>query len=213
MKNLLIAALIILCFSCASDKKEVDLIVTNAKVYTVNSNFDTAEAFAIKDGKFEAIGNTSEIQQNYSAKNTIDANGKAIVPGLIDAHCHFYNLGLNKQTVNLVGTTSFDEVMKRVIDFQNKKNTNFIIGRGWDQNDWEDKVYPTKTLLDKLYPTTPVAITRIDGHAMLCNQTALDRAGITTKTKVSGGEIKIKDGKLTGILIDNPMELVEAHFS
>lgn len=212
MKNLLTCFLLIICFSCTSSKKEVDTIVTNAKVYTVNSNFETAEAFAIKDGKFEAVGSTLEIQENYSAENIIDAQGKAIVPGLIDGHCHFYGLGLNRQTVNLVGTTSFDEVMKRVIDFQNTKHTNFIIGRGWDQNDWEEKTYPNKALLDKLYPNTPVALTRIDGHAMLCNQAALDLANITSKTEVSGGEIKKENGKLTGILIDNPMELVEAIF-
>ncbi|WP_299890772.1 amidohydrolase [uncultured Lacinutrix sp.] len=212
MKKPILLIILLIAFSCTTDKTEVDAIVTNANVYTVNSSFDKAEAFAIKDGKFIAIGSTLEIQKNYSAKNSIDAQGKTIVPGLIDAHCHFYNLGLNKQTVNLVGTNSFDDVMKRVLDFQQLKNTNFIIGRGWDQNDWEDKEYPNKILLDKLFPKTPVALTRIDGHAMLCNQAALDLAKITPRTKVTGGEIKIDKGELTGILIDNPMELVEAIF-
>lgn len=212
MKKLIIVATIFTFLSCNNNKIEVDSIVINANVYTVDSDFAKAEAFAIKDGKFQAIGSTSEIQKSFSAKEIIDAKGETVVPGLIDAHCHFYGLGLNKQTVNLVGTTSFDDVMKRVIAFQEKKNTSFIIGRGWDQNDWEDKTYPDKTLLDKLYPNTPVAITRIDGHAMLCNQMALDMANVTTKSKVEGGEIKIKDGKLTGVLIDNPMELVEAIF-
>ena len=212
MKNSLFSLIILLAFSCTSGKTEVDIIVTNAMVYTVNSSFDKAEAFAVKDGKFVGVGSTEDIQQKFSTENSIDVEGKSIVPGLIDAHCHFYNLGLNKQTVNLRGTISFDDVMKKVIDFQNKKNTTFIIGRGWDQNDWEDKNYPDKTLLDKLYPNTPVALTRIDGHAMLCNQAALDLAKVTLDTKVSGGEIKRKDGKLTGILIDNPMELVEAIF-
>ena len=212
MKNLLVALIFLTILSCTNNKIEVDSIVVNANVYTVDAEFDKAEAFAVKDGKFVAIGSTLEIQEKYSAKDKIDAQGKTVVPGLIDGHCHFYGLGLNMQTVNLVGTTSFDDVMKRVIDFQNKKNTTFIIGRGWDQNDWEEKEYPNKTLLDNLYPNTPVAITRIDGHAMLCNQAALDRANITVETKVVGGEIKIKDGKLTGVLIDNPMELVEAIF-
>ncbi|AUC80801.1 amidohydrolase [Lacinutrix sp. Bg11-31] len=212
MKSLLFSLILLTTFGCGNKKTEVDSIVINANVYTVDSDFAKAEAFAIKDGKFEAIGSTSEIQQNYSAKEIIDAKGETIVPGLIDAHCHFYGLGLTKQTVNLVGTTSFDDVMKRVIDFQNKKNTTFIKGRGWDQNDWEDKTYPNKTLLDQLYPDIPVAITRIDGHAMLCNQVALDMANITVKTKVIGGEIKVENGELTGILIDNPMELVQAIF-
>lgn len=210
MKNLVLTLLTLTILSCNSTTTKADIIVINANVYTVDSNFNKAEAFAIKNGKFVAIGNTLEIQQNYSAKQIIDANGQTIVPGLIDAHCHFYGLGLNKQTVDLVGTTSFDDVMKRVIAFQNKKNPSFIIGRGWDQNDWEDKTYPNKTLLDKLYPNLPVVLTRIDGHAMLCNQAALDLANITVNTKVFGGEIKIENKKLTGVLIDNPMELVQA---
>ena len=112
--------------------------------------------------------------------------------------------------MDLTGTTSFDEVMKRVIDFQNERNVGFIIGRGWDQNDWEDKNFPNKNLLDKLFPDKPVALTRIDGHAMLCNQAALDLAAITSESNIEGGEILKENGKLTGILIDNPMELVEA---
>lgn len=201
-----------LLFSCESKKTEVDTIVTHANIYTVNSAFNKAEAFAIKDGKFVAVGSAHDIDKAFFAKETIDAKGQTITPGFIDAHCHFYNLGLNKQTVDLVGTTSFEEIIQKVIDFQKKKNTSFIIGRGWDQNDWEDKNYPNKKVLDSLYPDVPVALTRIDGHAMLCNQAALDLAQISTNTQASGGEIIQETGNLTGILIDNPMELVEAVF-
>ena len=212
MKNLFLSLIVLFVFSCKNDKNEVDAIVINANVYTVDANFNRTEAFAIKDGKFVATGSTKDIQQHYSATKVIDAKGQTIVPGLIDAHCHFYNLGLNFQTVDLVGTSGFDEVMKRVIAFQNKKQPKFIIGRGWDQNDWQDKTYPNKALLDELYPDLPIALTRIDGHVMLCNQAALDLANITIDTNVFGGEIKTEKGKLTGILIDNPIELVEAIF-
>ncbi len=198
--------------SCTSNKTEVDTIITNANVYTVNSTFGKAQAFAVKDGKFVEVGTTSDINNKYQATNTIDAKGQTVLPGFIDAHCHFYGLGLNQLRVNLVGTTSFDEVMRTVIDFQNERSNTFIIGRGWDQNDWDEKVYPNKALLDRLYPETPVALTRIDGHAMLCNQAALDLAGINKSTKIEGGEILKKNGELTGVLIDNPMELVEAIF-
>ncbi len=212
MKKLSLVLIAFAFLSCGKNKIEVDTIVKNANVYTVNSTFDTASSFAVKDGKFVEIAEASALEEKYSAGNTIDAKGKTIVPGLIDAHCHFYGLGLNQQQVDLVGTNSWDEVVKRVIEFQNKKKTSFIIGRGWDQNDWKEKEYPTKALLDKLYPNIPVALTRVDGHAMLCNQTALDMAKITTKTNAFGGEIIKEKGKLTGILIDNPMELVEAVF-
>lgn len=204
--------LLLIIASCASDKIEVDTIITNGTVYTVDADFNTTEAFAIKDGKFVDVGTTTDITKKYKAINTIDANGQTVLPGFIDAHCHFYGLGLNQLQVNLRDTKSFDDVMKRVIDFHNNRPSNFIIGRGWDQNDWDDKTYPNKALLDKLYPDTPVALTRIDGHAMLCNQAALDLAKIDVNTTIEGGEILKQDGKLTGVLIDNPMELVEAIF-
>jgi len=201
---------ILLIFSCNIGKQQVDSIITNAKVYTVNTNFETAEAFAIKDGKFVAVGTSKDIENKFQADTIIDAKEQTIVPGLIDAHCHFYGLGLFEQTVNLFGTTSFVDVVKRVTDFQNQKNKPFITGHGWDQNDWEIKEYPNKALLDRLFPNIPVALTRIDGHAMLCNQAALDLAKITKNTKVAGGEILLEKGELTGVLIDNPMALVEA---
>lgn len=204
--------LLLIIASCASDKIEVDTIITNGTVYTVDADFNTTEAFAIKDGKFVDVGTTTDITKKYKAINTIDANGQTVLPGFIDAHCHFYGLGLNQLQVNLRDTKSFDDVMKRVIDFHNNRPSKFIIGRGWDQNDWDDKTYPNKALLDKLYPDTPVALTRIDGHAMLCNQAALDLAKIDVNTTIEGGEILKQDGKLTGVLIDNPMELVEAIF-
>jgi len=212
MKKLISIFVLISIFSCSKEKQQVDTLVINANVYTVNSNFDKAEAFAIKDGKFFQVGTSKELQNTFEADTIIDAKGQAVFPGFIDAHCHFYGLGMNLQKVDLGGTTSFDEVMKRVLDYQNERQAEFIIGRGWDQNDWEDKNFPNKKLLDALFPDTPVALTRIDGHAMLCNQAALDLANITKETKIDGGEIIIEDGELTGVLIDNPMELVEAIF-
>jgi hypothetical protein len=208
MKKLLYIFILVTIFSCQKEKQHVDTLVINANVYTVNSNFDKAEAFAIKDGKFVQIGTSKDIQNTFEADTIIDAKGQAVFPGFIDAHCHFYGLGMNLQKVDLTGTTSFDEVMKRVLDYQNEKQTSFIIGRGWDQNDWEDKNFPNKKLLDVLFPDTPVALTRIDGHALLCNQAALDLANITKDTKIDGGEIVLENGELTGVLIDNPMGLV-----
>ncbi|MGH1386600.1 amidohydrolase [Kordia sp.] len=207
IKKILLLALITITFSCAQ-KEQVDTIIFNAKVYTVDANFSNAEAFAIKDGKFVAVGNTNDILKKYEAEKKIDINGKTVLPGFIDAHCHFYGLGLNKQSVDLVGTESFEEVIERVSQFQKEKNVPFITGRGWDQNDWEVQEFPTKERLDELFPNTPIALTRVDGHAYLVNQKALDMAGITPETKVAGGEIQLKDGKLTGILIDNPMDLI-----
>ncbi|MCK8523876.1 amidohydrolase [Aquimarina sp. D1M17] len=188
----------------------VDLVVINANVYTVEDANPKAEAFAIKDGKFIGVGSSEEILNSYSSDTTIDADGKTIVPGLIDAHCHFYNLGMQLQKVDLVGTQSYDEVLERIIAFQKQKNVTFITGRGWDQNDWQVQEFPNKKRLDSLFPDTPVAVRRVDGHAMLANQKALDMAGITAETKVPGGEVILKDGELTGVLVDTPMGMVDA---
>ncbi|MGW9687100.1 amidohydrolase [Flagellimonas sp. 2504JD1-5] len=208
MKKLfLYLSLTSIILACQS-KEQADIIVYNANVYTVDANFSKADAFAIKDGKFVAVGEKEAITKSFTSENEIDAEGKTIVPGLIDAHCHFYGLGLNQQVVDLVGTKSYDEVLERVAAFQKENPSNFIQGRGWDQNDWEVKEFPTKEKLDALFPDTPVALRRIDGHALLVNQKALDLAGITTVTQVTGGEIITNDGQISGVLIDNAMGMV-----
>ncbi len=209
MKKAILLLLIITGISCTK-KEKVDTVVINANIYTVNNHFDKAEAFAIKDGKIVAVGTSQEIQAKYAATYINDVKGKTIIPGFIDAHCHFFGLGLQQQKVDLTDTKSFDEVIQRIVDFQKENDVAFITGRGWDQNDWEIKEFPNKEKLDELFPKTPIAITRIDGHALLANQAAIDLAGITVKTPFSGGEILQENGKLTGIFIDTPMELIEA---
>lgn len=210
MKNFtkLLVVLLLIQFLGYAQKQKADLLVTNATIYTVNKDFAKAEAIAVKNGKILAIGTTVDIQKKYQAPKTVNALNKYVYPGFYDAHAHFYSFGLNLQKVDLRGTKSYQEVLDRVVKFQKEKNLDFITGRGWDQNDWSVKAFPNKDELDKLFPNTPVVLTRIDGHALLANSKALELAKITTQTKVSGGEIQIKDGQLTGILVDNPMDLV-----
>lgn len=212
MKQLIYLFIIGILFSCTDTKNtsKADFIVVNAKVYTVNETFDIAEAFAVKDKRILAVGTTDEIKKKYKAAEVYDLAGKTVVPGFIDAHAHFYGFGQSLQTVDLTGAKSYDEVLQRVVDFQNKKQKDFIEGRGWNQNLWADKQFPTKEKLDSLFPDTPVVLTRIDGHAFLVNQKALDMAGITAEAKMPGGEVLLKNGKPTGVLIDKPMELVKA---
>ena len=213
LKKLLPILLVILT-GCELMKEKVDLVIVNAKVYTVDDSFSEAQAFAVQDGKFIAVGTTDEIRDVYTSDQLIDADGRAITPGLIDAHCHFYGLGLNQQLVNLVGTKSFDEVLERIKEFHAANPKSFLRGRGWDQNDWEVKEFPTKAELDTIFPDIPVALERVDGHAYLVNQKVLDMAGIDWSTKVEGGEIvkKWENGYsgITGVLVDNPMQLIDS---
>ncbi|QBA64773.1 amidohydrolase [Muriicola soli] len=208
MKKLLFVSCITILASCET-AEQADLLLINAKVYTVNDSFETTEALAVSEGKIIAVGTTDEIQNKYKADEVIDAEGKTVVPGLIDAHCHFYGLGLNQLKVDLVGTGSYEEVVERVKAFQEQNPSNFIQGRGWDQNDWEEKEFPSKEELDVLFPDTPVALERVDGHAYLVNQKALDLAGIVESTVVKGGEIIKRNGKITGVLVDNPMAMID----
>ena len=205
--NKQILILIVLFISLQSCKKSVDFIAFNGNIYTVNSDFNTASAFAVKDGKFVDIGN-EEILSKYNTNQKIDLNGSTVLPGLIDAHCHFYGLGLNQSVIDLTGTISFDEIMDKI----SNKDNNIIRGRGWDQNDWKIKEFPNKEKLDLIYPNTPVILERIDGHAYLVNQKALDIAGIDINTKSTNGTLLSKKGKLTGVLIDGPMSLIDNSF-
>ena len=213
MKKILTLITFLSILSCKKvEKVQVDTIVINANVYTVNATFDKAQAFAIKDRKFVDIGLSSDIQKKYKSHNVIDADGQTIVPGFIDAHCHFLGLGFNQQSVNLFGTKSFEEVVDSVVAFQKRTNSKYITGRGWDQNDWLNKEFPTKDLLDERFPNTPVVLSRIDGHAVICNQAALNLGKVTKDSKIDGGEVVLKDGKPTGVLIDNAEKLVMDHW-
>ncbi|MFN6038688.1 MAG: amidohydrolase [Bacteroidota bacterium] len=232
--------LVILFYSCSPSKIKVDFIVKNGKIYTVDSLFTISQAFAVKDGKIISIGTNIEILNGFDANKIVDAEGKFVYPGFIDAHCHFYNYGLGLQEVNLIGTKSFDEVLNKLNEFGNhhpkksdRSREDWIIGRGWDQNDWEIKQFPDRKKLDELFPDRPVLLKRIDGHAALANSYALKLAGVNSSIKILGGSIennidksdtvdwnrnllskenqkmKIPFWSPTGILIDNAVEIVE----
>ncbi len=207
--NLFKLLIVFITLASCTDYPKADLIVYNAIMYTVDSAFSTIEAMAIKDGKIIATGTTDSIRRNFRAPENIDLEGKFVYPGFNDAHSHFMGYAGTLRSVNLVGTTSYDDVIERIKTFQNEHKTEYITGRGWDQNDWELKEFPDKVRLDVLFPETPVFVKRIDGHAGLANHAALTLAGIDTTTTIAGGVIEKKNGKLTGILVDNAMELIE----
>jgi len=189
--------------------EKADLIIKNAKIYTVDTSFSMAEAMAVKNGKILAVGNEHDILDRFEALKVMDINGQSVFPGFIDAHCHFYSYGLGLlQRADLTGTTSFDEILGIVKKHHETYSSFWIEGRGWDQNDWENKEFPTREKLDLLFPDNPVLLTRIDGHAAIVNSKALELAGINKNTHIEGGKIIIENGVLTGVLVDNAIDLV-----
>lgn len=205
MRKKLLFLLLIFLTSCS---EKVDLIVYNAEIYSVDTYNTKYSSLAVKDGKFKYVGG-DEILSNFSSQNIINAQGLPIYPGFIDSHAHFYDLGYYVNQVDLKNTQSIEEVIDRVMEFDSENNPDFIIGRGWDQNDWNNKTFPTNTLLNEMFPDKPVVLRRIDGHAYLVNDYALKLAGINNSTKVEGGEIVKIGNRLTGVLIDNPMRLID----
>ena len=200
--------LLFLTLLLTSCSEQVDLIVYNAEVYTVDDNNNKVTSFAVKDGEFIYVGDDS-VTSKYSSSNIINAEGLPVYPGFIDSHAHFYNLGFFNDQVNLKETKSFEEVLKRVMEFNNSNDKDFIIGRGWDQNDWVNKSFPTNKLLNEEFPDKAIVLRRIDGHAYLVNDFALNLAGIDKSSNIEGGEFVKSNGKLTGILIDNAMRLID----
>lgn len=211
MKKLIYAAtLFLLSTACGQQKEKVHLIVHHAVIYTADSLFTVVEAMAIKDGKILARGSNDFITKKYDADSSIDAKGAAIYPGFNDAHAHFVGYAQSLQQVDLVGTGSWDEVIDKVKAFTAEHKTAWVLGRGWDQNDWPEKSFPNKSRLDSLFPNTPVLLSRIDGHAAIVNQAALDAAGVKAGYTLTGGTVETVGGKLTGILIDNAIGLVRS---
>ena len=201
MKNLLLVVSISYLFACRSTL-QADLIVHHAKVYTVDSSFSVAEAFAVKDGKILAVGKDADILKAYTAKQTVDAQGKTVYPGFIDAHTHFLSYGQSLFTVNLYDSRSIKQFVST------HPNEQWILGRGWDQNKFPGKAYPTNELLNKYFPDKPVLLARVDGHASIANNKALQLAGIRPNQIITGGEFETKNNVLTGLLIDNAVRAV-----
>lgn len=198
---------LLLIIACGKTNK-VDLIVKGAKIYTVDSLMNTATVMVINQGKIVAVGG-NELLTQYQSDSVLQADGKFIYPGLIDAHSHFYGLGAYMQTVDLTNTKSWDEVLERCKDFVAKNNPQFLTGRGWDQNDWAVRNFPTNDELNRLFPDIQVLLKRVDGHAAIVNNKALDLAQLNINTKIDGGELIRSGNKLTGVLIDNAVDLVQ----
>ena len=195
--------------SCIS-KTEIDLIAHNANLYSLNDNKDIFEAIAINNGKIIALGKNNQLLNKYKAKTVLDLEGKYVYPGFIDAHCHFLTYGLQQEMVDISKAKSFQEIIGILNDYQNQKQKDWIIGYGWDQNQWEDKKWPNNEILNTHFPNTCVVLNRIDGHAIMANNKAITTAKIPMDTVVSGGYIEKIEDSFTGLFIDNAMDLISS---
>jgi len=207
MRLLFAFATLVFFSSCINQR--VDLIVHHAQIYTVNNEFTMAEAMAIQDGKFVAVGSNDDILKAYQSDSVLNANDAIIYPGFIDAHAHFVEYGQSLYTVGLMFAPSWAEVIERVKAFAVKHpGKGWIKGRGWDQNRFPGKQFPTNVELNILFPDRPVILERVDGHASIANDYALALAGVKLGQTIEGGQFTVQNGKLTGLLIDNAVDVV-----
>jgi predicted amidohydrolase YtcJ len=200
--------LLLLIAACKQKDYNADLLVKNALVYTVDGKFSTAQAFVVNSGKIIAVGDSITLEKKYFAREVLDAGGHPLYPGFIDAHANFYEYGMDLQAADLKNTHSWQEIVDTVNAFAKRNIDGWILGSGWDQNSWKVKQFPDKAKLDSLFPLRPVLLTRVDGHAVIANQAALNIAGIKPGQTIIGGEIETIKGKLTGVLVDNAVGIV-----
>ena len=193
-------------------RQQVDLLVHHARIYTVNKSFSIEGAMAVRGHQVLAVGSEDEIMQKYQSDNVVDAGGKTIYPGWIDAHAHFVEYAQSLFQVDLTGCLSWDEAVQRVTQFSAlHPDLPWILGQGWDQNKFPKKAFPDNRSLNALFPDKPVLLSRIDGHAALANAKALSVSAILPGQLISGGTIETVHHELTGILIDNAVGLVSLH--
>ncbi len=188
--------------------------VVNAKIHTLDDATPKAEAMAWDaQGKIIAIGDEKTVRAAVNNDKPIDANGAVIIPGLIDAHAHLMGLGYALMRADLVDTTSKQDIIDRLKAFEKTLPADaWLLGRGWDQNDWPEKKFPTAADLDAAFPSRPVWLERVDGHASWANSAAirLAKRDLSGDWQPDGGRIERVDGKSTGVFVDAAAGLIEA---
>ena len=189
-----------------------DVIVVNAAIYTADDARPRADGMAVQGGRVTYVGTSAGARALAStATRVIDARGQTVVPGMVDGHAHLSGLGQALRIVDLTGTTSYQQVIDRVVArARTAPKGSWVLGRGWDQNDWSDKNFPTHDLLTRAVPDHPVLLTRIDGHANVANATAMELAGVTATVKDPDGGRVERDAKgfPTGVFVDRAMGMV-----
>jgi predicted amidohydrolase YtcJ len=209
----LTAALALASSGCLTpDSQSADLIAFNGRIYTVDDSIGNATAMAIAGGRVLYVGDSAgAMALRADDTELLDLRGNTVIPGMVDAHAHLAGLGAALRNVDLVGTESYEQVIERVAARAREvPEGTWILGRGWDQNDWPDTRFPTHEALSRAVPNHPVVLTRVDGHATLVNAAAMREANLTRSTPdPDGGRIeRLPDGSPSGVLVDRAMGLV-----
>jgi predicted amidohydrolase YtcJ len=196
-----------------------DLVLTNGVVYTMDAKRPTAQAIAVAGNRIVAVGTSDEVAKLQAPNATlIDLKGATVIPGFKESHAHFLGIGQQKLNVNLVGTKSYQEIVDKIAAAARAaKPGEWVIGRGWHQDKWDDKSvlsvrgFPTHHALSAVSPNNPVSLRRADGHAVFANAKAMElmKVGKDTQPPQGGEIIKDKDGNPTGIFVDRAMGLIK----
>lgn len=206
------AALAMLAPAALGAQSAADLVLVNGKIYTVDNTRPFTSALAVRGGRVLFVGSDVEARTLANASTSvIDLHGATVLPGFVDAHAHLLGLGNMLRRVNVAGSTSYDEVIDRVKAWsKDVKPGEWILGRGWDQNRWQSKEFPGSEALSRAFPNNPVAITRVDGHALLANARAMEVARVSAATAdPEGGRIiRLSSGSPAGVFIDNAQDLI-----
>jgi predicted amidohydrolase YtcJ len=203
---------LVLLSSVAGASPAADLVITNARVHTVDKNRPEAQAVAVLGERIVAVGAAAEVDAWRGPKTrVVDAKGRLLLPGFNDAHVHFVGGGRRLDDVQLRDTKSQAEMRRRIAERAKERPREWILGGDWDHESWTPAVLPTRELIDDVTPDTPVFVSRLDGHMSLANSLALRLAGITKETADPPGGVIVRDarGEPTGILKDAATSLVE----
>jgi predicted amidohydrolase YtcJ len=194
-------------------QRPADLVLTNGRIYTVDVTMPVASALAVRGDRVAFVGSDVEARAlTGPATRIVDLGGNTVIPGIIDAHAHLLGFGRLLRQVNLAGAESYEDVIARVTEWaKTARPGEWIAGRGWDQTRWPSREFPTHDALSRAVPNNPVALGRIDGHALLVNAKAMELAGIRSGTRdpAGGRIIRTASGAPSGVFIDNAKELIE----
>jgi predicted amidohydrolase YtcJ len=206
------AAIVALAPASLFAQSRADVVLTNGRIYTVDNSRPVVSAMALRGDRIVFVGSDAEARVLAGPSGrVIDLKGESVYPGFIDAHAHLLSLGNTLRRVNVAGSTSYEDVVSSVRAFsKDVRPGEWILGRGWDQNRWPVKEFPTHDALTRAFPNNPVVLTRIDGHALLANAKAMELAHVTAATTdpVGGRIMRAPSGAPAGVFVDNAQDLV-----